>query len=251
VGEALEVIQKSAGQVKDEGDTWEITLKLVEQLEARVRELEGAVFDGVMEAADKERVVNSKAAAKAYADAVAKSPKEHGLGPPHVHQMAACMAILANKSHEGLDPAVSAKLLALQCLNVILDRQSLSEACSWVKSFRVTDLNEKGKHAGKVRVVWHLRGEVRLPPVKHVQGILDKVTRAAGDKDKIYQVAEEHVVSSNVDVPAAAEAEGKIVGIQALLTSFLAQEGAIRFDSKAPRGGLAYELHMKNSKGKK
>ena len=53
-------------------------------------------------------------------------------------------------------------------------------------------------------------------------------------------------------VPTPADgprARGKVVQIQAPLTSYLCASGATKYAGRAPRGGLAYRLH-KNIKGK-
>ena len=260
MGEGLAAAMEleSSGQIvaKEATDVLAVVLQLIEQMEARIRELEGAVFDSVMEEGTKPRAVAAVTTAKTYSTAVAKSPKEHGLGPPHIHQFAAYLGAVVQTKHQGLDPAVSAKLFCLQCLQACLVCQDLSQALAWVKSFRVSSLNEKGKHAGKVRVVYRLKGMVCLPTKDQLQPMLAKMAEAGEDKEARKDVAEQLVVVTDTDVPAAANmagagahmAGGRAVEVQALLTSFLAQQGAVRFDSKPPRGGLAWELHQHLSK---
>lgn len=121
--------QSSSGS----GGDLRTALRLVDQLDARVRELEGAMFETVAMPMDHPIIAAAKEASSAYAAAVKGRP-QHEWGSPHVHVAAALLEAAADVAPP--DPAAIPRLVALKCLVVAMAEQRIDEVGGWIRSFR-------------------------------------------------------------------------------------------------------------------
>ncbi|CAK0852123.1 unnamed protein product [Prorocentrum cordatum] len=93
LGAAIQLEEKKGGL----GSTTQLVLKLLEQLGARVRELENEVFDTLTMSKASPIVEQGQSVLKQYAAAVKGGPN-HKRGPPHLHAGMAMLAALVGKA---------------------------------------------------------------------------------------------------------------------------------------------------------
>ena len=226
-----------------------MAMQLIDQLESRLREVEGVMFDTVRLPAADARVEAGKQALRAYSQVVAEQGPGHENGPPHVHLFASVLGALADQPVN--EESLATRAFSLRMLRASLLQQDLQDVTMWVRSFKVVDMYQKQGESQMARVQWHLKGSIRVPPMELWQEMRAREVEAekAGGLASLTlaKLAAGEFVEG-IFTPAP-EARGKVVQIQALLTSFLCSTGAVRYMGRAPRGGLAYQLH-KSIKGK-
>jgi hypothetical protein len=226
-----------------------IALQLIDQLEARLREVEGILFDTVRIAGEDARVMAGREALKVYAKMVTDNTADHG--PPHAHIFAAVLGTITSEKVE--ETSIATRAFSLRMLRALLLQQELPEVTAWVRSFRISDLFQKQGDHLMARMQWNLRGSIRVPPTSDLPRLMAEANAAeAAGQEALQQMAMKVVGELVEGIPTPAEgneARGKVVQVQALLTSYLCATGGSRFMGKAPRGGLSYKLHQ-NIKGK-
>ena len=128
----------------------------------------------------------------------------------------------------------------------MIDKAELEEVGLAVKSFRCSDLYQsdetKKSGNGKSRLVFHMCGQVCLPPAD--QEDLLKQVFLTGSDDDIDNILHEFF---SVDIfptepPDQIKTGAKVVELQGLFTSVCCSLGGTKTLGKAPRSALAYKL---------
>ncbi|CAK0806448.1 unnamed protein product [Prorocentrum cordatum] len=238
LGAALQLDPKKGGA----GTTLQLVLKLLEQLEARVRELENVVFDTLAMSKTSPIVEQGQSVLKQYAAAVKGDPN-HKRGPPHLHVGMGMLAVLAAEALQSKDAAQRARGLALHALVVAAKTQQLEAVTAWLRSFRIADMHHQPKQAEKTGVVYHMVGEVGLPSTTGLEERENAMKDVADEEEGLLQWAETFVILDSEECIPRAGANLRNIGIQQLVTSMLCSQGGTRWAGKAPRGKLARRVN--------
>ncbi|CAK0850046.1 unnamed protein product [Prorocentrum cordatum] len=238
LGAALQLEQKKGGA----GTTLQLVLKLLEQLEARVRELENAVFDTAAMSKASPIVEQGQSVLKTYAAVVKGNPK-HKHGPPHLHVGMGMLAALAAEAMQSRDAAQRARGLALHALVVAAKDQPLEHVTAWLRSFRIADMHHQPNQDAKTRVVYHMVGEVGLPSTTGLEEREQTLKAVADEEEGVAQWAQTYVILDSDECIPRAGGNLRSIGVQQLVTSMLCSAGGTRWAGKAPRGKLARRVN--------
>ena len=241
---------KSAGQGRAasgagaEAEGMGIIYKMLEELDDRVKELEGATYDALKMIATAPPAVKGLAQLKAFSALIAKG--ESGGVPPHVMLALGFGEGLEELEVTSLDKGLQARALAIQVVFMLVSLQTVSELAAWFKVLRLTTMTEgKGTQNEKVKATFSIKGEVRVPPVEEVTALIDEKKLALTKEEKEIWVGK--FIDADYTVPLPAEITGgKKISIQMVFASLLCCIGVTRFQSsKAPKGATAYKLKKK------
>ena len=135
---------------------------------------------------------------------------------------------------------MKARVLAVWSLAFVVSKQGMDQAGYWARSFRVARTFKKPNQEQKSRVVHSFKGHARLPRADEGAALLAAWDSGSPTEKEALAAKVLEVVEG---VPEAAEAPGKAIEVQLLLTSTLCCLGGTRFAGRAPRGGMAYKLN--------
>jgi len=150
--------------------------RAINQIEARLRDLEHAVFTTLFLEVAHPVATASLAAGKRHAEMVTKS-KEEGrdgseFGPPHLIIAADSLSALADmKLPQGADAGVHVRQVALKVLADQLDRAPADAAAPIPKHWRMRQLYIRDKAEPRVALAIHLEGTLTLPPPERLDEI--------------------------------------------------------------------------------
>ena len=235
-GRAKSKDQQRAG--KGDEALFNMVVRLLDQLEARVRELEGVAIINTKGSTEHPEVREAKAAGGNYAEAV-KGNRDHDLGGPRAHIALAFLLEMTKKElPAGADLGLKQRMAVLAALASFAASQALDKVEGWIHMFRVSDMFQKTAQAKMTRVAFCLKGTILLP-----KGV-DLAVKWAGAEVPIPQDRFSAVVVEGLSgQPEAAQGDGRVAQVQDLLTSVMASVGYTRLAGKAPRGKLAYKVH--------
>jgi len=242
--------EMAKGKGKGSMDTMELALQVIDQLEARLRVLEGISLTRLKLPSDNGAVVAGPKGAEAYAAAVNNNP-EHQYGSPSTHIFLSFLAGLLNGDlPAGADGGLKGRFAVCLLLKHLMASQDLQGVQEWVKQFRVAPMLTKPGKAEHARVVMHLEGSVAIPSGEAAGALFDQVKAALGDTaaesaavEMLNQLASQYIIMWE-DVPSPSAAS-KAVTVTKLVSSLVCSMGATKFQRNPPRTGLAYELSRK------
>ena len=200
-------------------------LRIIEQIETRVREMENVTMTTGFVPAAHPLVAANQLALSNYAKAVKGRRGQHTAGSPHLHVAAAVFgAIHAHGVPEAADAGARRRFLAFKFLyEKVICTQSKEEMSIWVRSFRVASMFHREGTQARARVNYALRGSIRVP----------------SNPD----AAEEVLCHTEGGEPEAeVGVEGRTISIEALITTMLCVNGGERAAGRAPQGVPAQRI---------
>jgi len=221
--------------------------RLCLQLEARVRQLEAAVYTTVKMSPTHPAVLAATATKDAYFVAAGLNPRGHGQGPPHGLVASAFLKALAmTEAPTGLDPMTMARFAVVFLVTARLLAAPFEMVLNYVDHFNVAVVPTADTQSIAI-VQFAIQGTVSLPDPGQLDALLVTIRAAftSGDFQPVFEAADKAFVLED-GVPYASGARAH--DLSRILTTVLCCSGATKA-TKAPRGGAAKALAGK-SKGK-
>jgi len=215
--------------------------------EARVRQLEAAVYTTVKMSPLHPAVVAATATKDAYYVAAGLNPRGHGQGPPHGLVASAFLKALAMAEiPTGLDPMTMARFAVVFLVTARLLAGPFDLVLNYVDHFNVAVVPTADTQSIAI-VQFAIQGTVSLPDAAQLTQLIAtiKASFSSGDFNPVFAAADSSFLMED-GIPFAAGARGH--DICKVLTTVLCSAGATKA-TKAPRGGAAKALAGKG-KGK-
>ena len=225
---------------------YELLLKGFTQMENRLRQVEGILFDQCFMKQTALPAAQGLKAAADYAAAVQGTPC-HSHGPPHVHVAAGVLDGLVEQGvAEAADAGLKQRYVAVMVLRLLLNSMDIDMVAQCIRGFRVAPMYQKQGEEPKVRIIFHVQGAMRLPKASDLAEIEAQLKQPTAET--FLKTLGSQLVDVVDGVPeAAGEAKGSPV--QKLLLPLLCQTGGQRTSGKAPRGAIAYKLSRRTAEG--
>lgn len=216
---------------------------MLEQLDTRLREVEGITIEQVRMPGDSFLATMSKDAARTYDTSVKVKKdagvKDHGLGSPHVHILASAVdGLLKMGPPESCESSILARFVALGSIRCHMNAQQVHEVPVWAKSFRVSSMYAEAGTVAPARVAFHLEGSALVPTTVTREEFNQLVNASAADQFN-FAVKWVEMVDG---VPMAPNGPGRAVPIQQLFRTLLCSSGGVVMAGRPPRGRKAYQL---------
>jgi hypothetical protein len=229
---------------------WNSMVKLVAQMEARIRDLEAATLDTMFCKANHPVAISSLRAGQQYAEDVRRRKAEgedgSGAGPPHLRISTAAWAALANTQlPNGADMGLKMRAAATMMMAFAYDCQTAEQVACSLKHFRLRELYVRDGEEPRVVMAFKFEGEMGLPDAGDVDAIIAEMRST--DKARKLSVINAHM--DWVDgFPESVHAKKRIF-VQRLFLSMMAALGGSKTMGRAPQAYAVKQLG-KGGKGK-
>ena len=217
-------------------------LKLVEQMEARIRDLEALAYFTAAVPKVHGLVVGAEEGVAFYLSVIKDDPT---LGAPHVF-----VAVRALQKYMATvtttDEALTCKLAAVALLVANMQQADSDELASWVRFFRVSKMFHETGTVEKARIQFKFDGAITLPNPQQAAQVLE----AFRQKDLV--AISKLAAMCYEMIEGEPTAVGRPAPIDKVLRSIVCMSGGEMKAGRAPRGGAVWAVKGKGKgKGRK
>ena len=226
-------------------EAWKAMVKLVETLEARIRELEACAFSTGMIAEEAPLIRASKHVLAWYLGEIKGQEKTHKLGSPHLHlAVAGLEALTADEAfNRPIDAPIVVRMVALKLLHFVMCTLEPAVAAGFIMHYRVSDTFTKPGEKTIARVSWAFQGHLTLPNEAEAGAVL-AAFRADDEQQLQMMAASCFVIEDDLCYAAGPRA----IPLDRVFRTVLCNSGGTMMTGKAPPGGQVRKIGKRAGK---